>query len=56
MIVVVLTQMRFEVRNNRVTFRGGVFRFVTNWNILVNFGFGDLAVDSDAREIHYRLS
>jgi hypothetical protein len=45
-----------DVRNNRVKFRGGVFRFVTNWNILVNFGFGDLAVDSDACEIHYRLS
>jgi hypothetical protein len=45
-----------EVRNNRVTFSGGIFRFVTNWNILVSFGFGDLTVDSDTSEIRYRLS
>jgi hypothetical protein len=45
-----------EVRPNRVTFKGGFFRFVTNWNILVSFGFGDLVVDPDTHEIRYRLS
>jgi hypothetical protein len=45
-----------EVRPNHVTFRGGIFRFVTNWNILVSFGFGDFAVDSNTDEIRYRLS
>jgi len=45
-----------DVRPNRVTFEGGFFRFVTNWNILVNFGFGDLTVDPSTHEIRYRLS
>ena len=41
---------------NRVTFRGGVFRMVWNWNVLVPFGFGDLMVDSDNCEVRYTLS
>jgi hypothetical protein len=45
-----------EVTDNLVTFKGGVFRFVTNWNVLVPFGFGDLTVNSETREIRYRLS
>ena len=45
-----------DVRPNRVTFKGGFFRFVTNWNILVSFGFGDIVVDHDTHEIRYRLS
>lgn len=45
-----------EITNNRVTFKGGVFRFVTNWNVLVPFGFGDVTVDSEAREVAYELS
>jgi hypothetical protein len=45
-----------EVRDNRVTFRGGIFRFVTNWNVLVAFGFGDLTVDSESRKVRYCLS
>ena len=45
-----------EVRPNHVTFKGGVFRFVTNWNVLVSFGFGDLAVDANTHEIRYCLS
>jgi hypothetical protein len=45
-----------EVSGNRVTFKGGVFRFVTNWNVLVPFGFGDLTVDSQSGEVRYRLS
>jgi len=42
-----------EITNNRVTFEGGVFRFVTNWNVLVPFGFGDVIVDSEARAVPY---
>jgi hypothetical protein len=45
-----------EIANNRVTFEGGVFRFVTNWNALAPFGFGDLTVDSEARAVAYGLS
>src|SRR5713226_3498439 len=45
-----------EVDQNRVSFTGGMFRFVSNWNVLVPFGFGDLTVDSSARHIRYRLS
>src|ERR1700688_844562 len=45
-----------EITNNRVTFKGGVFRFVTNWNVLVSFGFGDVTVDSETREVAYGLS
>src|ERR1700685_2514732 len=44
-----------DARPNSVTFKAGVFRFVTNWNILVSFGFGDLVVDPQTHEIHYRL-
>ena len=28
-----------DVRPNRVMFKGGDFRYVTSWNILVTFGF-----------------
>jgi hypothetical protein len=45
-----------EVNQNRVSFTGGIFRLVSNWNVLVPFGFGDLTVDSDARHIRYRVS
>ena len=45
-----------RVRDQRVTFRGGIFRFVTNWNILVAFGFGDLTVDSETCKVRYCLS
>jgi len=45
-----------EITNNRVTFKGGVFRFVTNWNVLVPFGFGDVTVDPETRAVVYGLS
>jgi hypothetical protein len=45
-----------QVMDKGVTFRGGMFRFVTNWNVLAAFGFGDLKVDSEAREVRYCLS
>jgi len=45
-----------DVRPNRVMFKGGYFRFVTSWNILVTFGFGDLVIDPEVHEIRYSLS
>jgi hypothetical protein len=45
-----------RVKDECVTFRGGIFRFVTNWNVLVAFGFGDLTVDSESRKVRYCLS
>lgn len=33
-----------------------MFRLVTNWNILVPFGFGDLSVDPQGRKVQYCLS
>jgi len=45
-----------EVNQNHVSFTGGIFRSVGNWNVLVPFGFGELAVDSDARHVRYRVS
>jgi hypothetical protein len=45
-----------EIRGNRVSFKGGLFRLVTSLNVLVPFGSGDLAVKSDTHEIRYCLS
>ncbi|HEX8815151.1 MAG TPA: hypothetical protein VF753_06600 [Terriglobales bacterium] len=33
-----------------------MFRFVTNWNVLVPFGSGDLTVDCERGEVCYLLS
>lgn len=32
---------------NRVTFKGGIFRFVSNWNLLVPIGYGEIEVLPD---------
>jgi hypothetical protein len=45
-----------RVSGKRITFEGGIFRLVTNWNVLVPFGFGDLVVDDQRREIRYCLT
>jgi hypothetical protein len=45
-----------DVRPHLVTFKGGVFRLVANWSVLVNFGLGDLTVEPDSHEIRYRSS
>jgi hypothetical protein len=37
------------IRGNSVAFTGGMFRLGSNWNVLVPFGSGDLAVDADFR-------
>jgi hypothetical protein len=44
------------VEQNRVSFTSGLFRLVSNWNVLVPFGFGDLMVDAAAGRVRYRLS
>ena len=44
------------VDGNRVTFRGGMFRLVSNWNVLVAFGSGEIRVDPENRQIKYRLN
>jgi hypothetical protein len=45
-----------RVEGNSVSFVGGVFRFVTNWNVLAPFGFGDLTIYSANSEVSFRLS
>ena len=45
-----------EIQGNCVTFTRRMFRFVSNWNVLVPFESGDLTVDADARQIRYRVS
>lgn len=44
------------VEGDCVTFRGGACRWVTNWNVLVPFGFGDFRVDSANQQVEYRVS
>lgn len=45
-----------EVSGNHVEFTAGMFRLVSNWNVLVPFGFGDLAVDPKNRQVRYSVS
>ena len=45
-----------EIEENHVAFTGGMFRWVSNWNVLVPFGYGDLTVDPTTGQVHYRLS
>ncbi len=47
---------RITVTDHAVSFRGGMFRFVGKWNVLVPFGHGELMVDEQKRELRYRLS
>jgi hypothetical protein len=44
------------IEGSHIAFTGGMFRLVTNWNVLVPFGYGDLTVDAINRQIRYRLS
>ena len=34
------------IQGNQVFFKAGMFRFVTNWNVLVPFGLGILTIDA----------
>jgi hypothetical protein len=46
-----------EVNHNHVSFTGGLFGFERNrWDILIPFGFGGLTVESETRQLTYRLS
>src|SRR2546422_3984331 len=46
-----------EVDQNRVSFSGGLFGSCGNrWDVLIPFGVGDLAVDSNTRQLRDRLS
>ena len=45
-----------RVSSNAVSFTGGLFRGVNNWNILIPFGRGELIADDAKHEIHYRLN
>jgi len=39
-----------------LSFRGGIFRFVDNWNALVPFGRGQLIVDDERHAVRYHVS
>ena len=42
---------------NKVTFRGGIFRLVTNWNILVPVGYGVIGVQpGNPGSVTYKFS
>lgn len=45
-----------RVNGRSVTFTGGIFRMVMNWNVLVPFTFGRLEIDPVERRIRYRLT
>jgi hypothetical protein len=44
------------VTANRISFSGGIFRFVSNWNVLVPFSQGELIIDQVAGQLQYRVS
>jgi len=44
-----------EVSNTSVSYRAGLFRLVSNWNVLSQFGSGEITVDPAARIVRYRL-
>lgn len=45
-----------KASQSSVSFRGGLFRAVSNWNVLIPFGYGELIVDKATHEVRYRLS
>jgi hypothetical protein len=45
-----------QVAGSEIRFTGGLFRIVSNWNVLVPFGSGELRADTNSRQIVYRLS
>ena len=45
-----------QVDSNLISFSGGLFRFVGNWNVLVQFDTGELSVDPHKRCVDYRVS
>ena len=45
-----------DLTDGHVAFKGGVFRMVSNWNVLAPFGSGEMRVDPVTRQVLYRLS
>lgn len=45
-----------EIQGNSVVFTRRMFRFVSNWNVLVPFESGYLTIDAYSRQVHYRVS
>ena len=45
-----------ETTDNRITFTGGVFRLVSNWNVLVPITRGEIEIDGEHHCIHYNIS
>ena len=45
-----------EIIGNRITFTGGLFRFVTNWNILVPITRGEIRIDRTNQCVQYTLN
>lgn len=45
-----------DVQGQRVMFTAGMFRPVTNWNVLVPFDSGVITVDATARQVLYEVS
>jgi hypothetical protein len=44
-------------RGNKVSFRGGIFRLVSNWNVLVPVGSGEIeVVPGNPAAVRYRFS
>jgi hypothetical protein len=46
------------IASNRVYFTGGIFRslFMSNWNVLLPFGHGEIEIHSQKGYVRYRLS
>ncbi|MGI8655231.1 MAG: hypothetical protein ACR2LC_08440 [Pyrinomonadaceae bacterium] len=47
-----------EIQGNRISFRGGMFRFVSNWNILtqIDKGYIEIAPSSEGLTVSYYIS
>lgn len=53
-----LSPRKLDVSGDTVSFRGGVFRLVMNWNLLVPIGRGEIVVapTDDGLLVRYRIS
>jgi hypothetical protein len=45
-----------QINGHTILFTGGIFRLVSNWNVLVPFGCGSVSVDPTERVVNYYLS
>ncbi len=45
-----------QIQGTLITFRGGVLRLVSNWNVLGPFGSGEIEVDPKLRIMRFRLN